>query len=189
MAVLPAQTIKLKNGVSITNMKADNIPFLNDYIYTYNASVGVEYLESDDYYINTELGYFQKGGKEYNPLIEGKYNRYSKAWNYLNLATTFRYKFPMKEDFLYLGVGPQLDFLLSNPKDFAETMYDEGYTLKRMSLGVVPELGFVIDRDRFRYGVEISYLLLWDKVIFRRYTPMASVQGLASVTNCKRMYI
>lgn len=159
---LNGQVIKLKNGLTISKLNSTVIPVLNDYTKSYNVSVGLEYLENENFLINSEVGYFQKGGSEEGvlnaapPLSE----KYSKKWGYLSVSTTFRYKIPMRGDFLYIGAGPQADVLLSNDKDFSNTAYDGvGYTLNKMSIGVLPEAGFVMDREKMRYGIELSYLI------------------------------
>lgn len=152
------QTIKLKNGIGITNLSAKNFPVLEKKIVVYSGSVGIEYLESEKSLINTELGYSQMGGKEDNPLILNEYSKFSKKWNYLFFLTTFRYKFLFENNYVYLGLGPEVNYLLNDKNDFKGTPYNDLYALKKINFGIVPEIGFVKEYNKLKYGLELSYM-------------------------------
>ncbi|MDO4224374.1 MAG: hypothetical protein Q4C75_00580 [Bergeyella zoohelcum] len=169
-----SQTIKVKNGFSITSIDSNVVSVLDKSVYAYSGSIGMEYLERDRFSLNTEIGYTQKGGKEINPLIQGKYSEYQKKWDYLFLLTTFRYKFPVYNDFLFVGVGPRVDYLLDKKNNFTNTLYEEGYSLERYVIGINPEVGFVKNTEKISYGIEFSYLLGVTKIGGTEYNKLKS---------------
>lgn len=155
-----AQVIKIKSGVSITNLRAQNFPILDKSVYVFDASLGLEYLENNRFFLNTEIGYSQKGGKEKNPLIQGQYNDFNKKWNTLYFITTFRYKIPVNDLFIYVGAGPQINYLIDNKNDFDNTPYaGSEYILEKINLGISPEIGLTKDSTKFRYSIGFSYLV------------------------------
>jgi len=155
---LLSQVIKIKSGVSRSNLKSSVVPILDRSIFVYDGSIGIEYAENRNTLINTELGYSLIGGKEKNPLLAGRDREFKKAWSSLYFLTTFRYKIAIRDVILFVGAGPQLNYILQNKNHFENTLYaDSTYDIQKFNLGFVPEIGFTKDLSNFRYSLGISY--------------------------------
>lgn len=151
-----AQIIKVKPTIAFTSIKS-KIPILDKNINTYGLSLGTELMDRENYLINTEFGFHQRGGREVNPLIQGDFYDYSKKQNYLFLLATFRYKFPFNNFYVFTGIGSQLEYLLHDKNDFKNTLYNEIYELNKLNFNIVPEVGIIRTSDRINYGIELSY--------------------------------
>jgi len=152
-----SQVIKLENGVAISSLNSTKFDFLNKHITTYSLLVGMDYWENKIFYLSSEAGYLQKGGKEENEFLPENGANINESWNYIHLNTTIRFPFQLENNaHFFIGAGPKLDFLIGSDK-FENPIY-AGYNMNSISFGVKGELGFVKDFDRIRTGINFSYL-------------------------------
>jgi hypothetical protein len=84
------------------------------------------------------------------------------------MNTTFRIKYPFENNYVYIGFGPKLDYLLSDNK---LKSYD--YILRKWSLGFKPEIGFTkYLSNSINVGLNYSYLWNIRNVAKTEYTGM-----------------
>ena len=77
-------------------------------------------------------------------------------FNYLNINTTFRLKYYLSNNYIFVGFGPKVDFLLSDNE-----LWTYDYTLNRVSFGFKPEIGFSQNLNR-RISVGLNFSYLWN---------------------------
>lgn len=160
LTVVVAQVFKIENGLSFSSMTSQKFELLNQRITSYSIFAGYDYWEHKNYYLSSEMGYVRKGGKEYfsrnteTPEVE-----LSDYWDYLQLNTTLRLKYPYRNSHVFIGLGPKLDFLVSS-KDFKDEIFSNvGYQMHSVSYGAKIEAGFVKDLKKVRIGLNGSYFL------------------------------
>ncbi|TXD82199.1 PorT family protein [Subsaximicrobium wynnwilliamsii] len=160
-----AQTLKVKNGISISSMDLteseaviSGFEILNQNIVTYSFSFGLDYFESKYFYLSSEVGYLQKGGKEENEFLPSDNGaRIKESWSYIHLNTTARFPIRFRNNtHIFIGAGPKLDILIDSNK-FDSSIY-EGYIINSTVFGAKGELGFVKDFEKIRVGLDFSYL-------------------------------
>lgn len=153
-----SQVLKIKNGVAISAINVKELDILNEHITTYSISVGMDYLENKSFYLSSEIGYLQKGGKEENKSLPEDFRNIKESWDYIHLNTTVRFPFKLSDnsEHFFLGLGPKIDFLIGSA-EFESPIYT-GYNLNSTSFGAKGELGFVKDFNRIRTSIDISYL-------------------------------
>ena len=97
---LKSQTFKINFGRTISSINSSNndLKILDETVNTFNSSVGIDLLESRNYYISNEISYTKLGGKERNVLLAEPYNDYDKKWDFISISSSFRYKFNIEED-------------------------------------------------------------------------------------------
>ena len=171
-----AQTIKISNGLSVSSIKGETevFDFFNEYRCDYSGFIGLNYCYHNYFFLSSEIGYVSKGGKKKIEIRGGlsDYMLMTRGVNYLHLNTTFRAKFPAKNYYFYVGIGPKVDFLIGNdvilsdnnlygfikkenpapppsnenivkmPDTNMEAAQFENYTLNRVLFGLKPEIGF-----------------------------------------------
>ncbi|WP_103864869.1 outer membrane beta-barrel protein [Aquimarina sp. I32.4] len=156
--LLFAQVIKLENGVVASSMSDGAIDVLNKKIITYSALIGMDYWETKSFYLSSQVGYLRKGGKEENPLLSGDQAKFKEAWNYIHLNTTMRFPFKLKDNtHIFIGIGPKMDFLVGSEK-FKSSLYSSGFKMNTTTFGGKAEMGLVHDFDKYRIGINFSYL-------------------------------
>ncbi len=153
-----AQVIKIDNGIALTSLQNDDFDILEENIVTFSTTLGIDYWETESFYLSSQLGYIRKGGEEENELLQGSAAEVKESWDYIHFNTTIRFPFPLKKgkSHFFLGVGPKLDFLLSDDR-FDEPVY-EGYELNTVTFGAKVEAGIVQDFNRLRTGLIFSYI-------------------------------
>lgn len=153
-----SQTIKIENGFSFSSMNSEKFDLLNEAIVNNLFAVGVDYFDHKLFYFSSEIGYLKKGGKEMNvPIMFGVGNLEEK-WSYLHMNTTLRLKYQINNSHFFIGIGPRFDVLVGSNK-FTDIIYSDGYEMNRFSTGGIAELGAVQEINRFRLGVNYSYLI------------------------------
>ena len=172
-----AQTIKVSNGLSMSSIQTEVFDFFNDNRFAYSGFIGLNYFYRNFFYLSSEIGFASKGGQSTilaHDLtgMHTAYAEWSTSLNYLHLNTTFRARFPMRNFHFYAGIGPKVDFLISNreinfgdgmilwhmrrenplPPDppnsipcigrYKELVMLKNYTFNRVLFGLKPEIGF-----------------------------------------------
>ena len=151
-----SQVIKFSNGVLISTTTNQKKTFMNESVASYTASIGVEYLEHKYFYLSSEIGYVQLGGKESDAYIDAVHASVCEKWNYLQLNTTFRVKYPINHTHFYLGLGPKLDMLLDSQR-FKSSFLADLPGLNRATVGAKTEVGVAYDFSKVRIGLNYSY--------------------------------
>lgn len=155
-----AQTVKLSFGRTISSVKNSHkgIDVLNKSINTTIIGIGVDLLEKENYYLSNEIAFSMLGGKEKNILLEAPYDDYTKKWAYLSLSSSFRYKFIFDESkFLFIGAGPKIN-ILTDSKQFSETLYKDVYTMESYTIGTLTEIGYIQKiSEKYQVGIVGSY--------------------------------
>ena len=155
-----AQTVKLSFGRTISSVKNSHkgIDVLNKSINTTIIGIGVDLLEKENYYLSNEIAFSMLGGKEKNILLEATYDDYTKKWAYLSLSSSFRYKFIFDESkFLFIGAGPKIN-ILTDSKQFSETLYKDVYTMESYTIGTLTEIGYIQKiSEKYQVGIVGSY--------------------------------
>ncbi|MDR1200524.1 MAG: hypothetical protein LBL58_02690 [Tannerellaceae bacterium] len=155
-----SQVLKINNGISYSSFTHKNIEILNSKITSYSLTLGCEYLKKQYFELSSEIGYIQKGGREHDFIIFDNNNnniRYiniDEKNNYLSINTTARFKYIIYNNYIYIGIGPKIDFLLSD-KELIH--YD--YILDRVSLGFKSEFGFTQNLNKkINVGLNFTHL-------------------------------
>lgn len=65
------QSITIYNGGAFSHLRKNGIEVLNNNISTYSGYISFEYLNRKNFYLSSQIGYNQLGGKENNPLLDG----------------------------------------------------------------------------------------------------------------------
>lgn len=154
-----AQVIKIENGFAITDLKIKNSS--NDWVYPYQVSLGLDYMDREWYGLSSQIGFLRKGtGGIINRTGEwGEAGTEHKLQlDYLTMNTTFRIKTPSVKTFVgYLGCGPRVDVFLKgrmkpNVSDF------EVKGMHKLIAGLKVEAGFYGQFDRMQVGLNFGYL-------------------------------
>ncbi|MCY0977163.1 hypothetical protein PGH12_01400 [Chryseobacterium wangxinyae] len=154
-----SQKAKLILGGGLSKINNSTFPILNKNVFVFSGGVGLDWLENDRYYISSELGYMQIGGKETNPSLPNPFKEMEKKWGFASLTSTFRYKLPISSTFFFIGAGPKINISLDSSSAFENTIYDGGLKMKTVNFGLNTELGYMHDWDNFRAGIIGSYLV------------------------------
>ena len=123
----PAVIVKIANGLSVSSINTDEqFDLLDEKRYDYSGFVGINYFYHQYFFLSSEIGYASKGGKKTVELtdIHGNPSYYfmpNEQVNYLHFNTTVRIKYPAKQYYFYAGIGPKIDFLLSNDRLFFDS--------------------------------------------------------------------
>jgi hypothetical protein len=166
-----SQTLKISNGISINSLKGKRIDLFPGKINSYSGMLGVEYLQREWFYLSSEVGYLKLGGKE-SETIGDTTSRDKQWWNYVQLNTSFRIRTSSRNMELYLGAGPYINLLVGSGA-FNKEMY-AGYTTQKYNWGCKTEAGINENINKFRIGLNCSYLLALSPVAKSPYTSMAA---------------
>lgn len=154
-----SQNVKIGGGFGVSKINASGAPVLDNNIDVFSFFLGLDALEKENFYLSNEIGFLQLGGKETNPNLPTPFTNIEKKWNYIYASSTFRYKlFPKTNSFLFIGAGPKVNILASS-SNFKNTLYEGAYEMQKVNFGINTELGFSYDWNRFRIGINGSYLL------------------------------
>ena len=157
-ASLFGQKLTIYNGVSLSHLRKNGAEILHSDRVAYAGTIGIEYLDEGNFYLSTQLGYLQAGGKETNMLLEGANKHVSEKFSYGHLNTTFRLKGHSGDLEGYIGLGPYVDLLLGDPSLNAP-LYKEGFRKKRVTVGLQPEAGVRKGlTNRLDLGINASFL-------------------------------
>lgn len=162
-----SQIIKIDNGISINNLKGDKFDLFSKKVVSYSGLLGLEYLQKKWFYLSSEVGYLKLGGEE-NGTLNGVPIHDKQTWNYAQLNTTFRLRGLSRKTEFYLGAGPYLNVLLGSGA-FNNALYD-GYSTEKTNWGFKTEAGINENFDKFRIGLNCTYLLALSPVVKSQYT-------------------
>jgi hypothetical protein len=155
-----AQTIRIDNGIGISQMKSNEYNLLTNKYCSYTIGVGLEYLEHNYFYLSSKISYLNRGGKDELIVInengESILKNLHENWNFISFNTTFRTKISLKNHFLYVGVGPFMDVLIGSA-DFSNAGFPT-YKANKILFGICPELGFnYFLTDKIYLGLNCAY--------------------------------
>ena len=154
-----SQIIKIENGLSYSSMDSKKFSMLGENITNYSFLAGCDYFDHKFYYISSEIGFIQIGGKETKvPTSNNALIDLQDTWQYIHLNTTLRLKYQYKESHVFVGIGPKLDVLVSSNK-FTDAIYAGGYEMNKFAAGCKGEIGIAQDINKIRLGLNYSYLL------------------------------
>lgn len=162
-----SQTIKISNGVSLNSMKGDKFDLFPKQVVSYSGLLGLEYLESKWFYLSSEIGYLKLGGKE-NSTLNGVPMHDKQTWDFAQLNTSFRLRANSRKSEFYLGAGPYLNLLVGSGK-FNKALYD-GYSTEKTNWGLKTEVGINENIEKFRIGLNCSYLVPFSPVVKSAFT-------------------
>ncbi|MDR0733593.1 MAG: hypothetical protein LBF08_06000 [Dysgonamonadaceae bacterium] len=163
-----SQMIKIENGIVISSMGHNKLNLFEKNIYTYSIAAGIDYFEHKYVYLSSKIGYLKKGGKNevflVSEIIDELTNKISifENWNFIDVNTTCRLKYPLNNSHIYIGFGPFTDFLIGSNN----THYLESYKANKILFGICSELGF--NRyltDKMMLGVNISHQTLLNNFV------------------------
>jgi hypothetical protein len=162
-----AQTFKIDNGVTINSLKGEDFDIFPRKIATYSMMLGVEYFQRKWYYLSSEIGYLKLGGKE-GEMADDPASGDKQTWNYTQLNTSFRLRMGFSTSEVYIGAGPYLNLLLGSG-GFEKELYT-GYTTQRANWGSKLEAGVNGIIDRYKVGLNCTYLVPVSTVAKSSYT-------------------
>lgn len=163
-----SQALKINNGLSISNIQGDNFSILGKSIKTYSIFLGIDYFSKKYYEISSEIGYIKKGGEERElPLNNSLLNIVEKK-GYININTTFRGKYPILNSYIYVGVGPKIDFITADNK--FESEYFFGYKFSKITYGLKMEVGMnQILRKNLFVGINACNWINFNNIAYSNY--------------------
>ncbi|MBQ8056298.1 MAG: hypothetical protein IJ270_05755 [Paludibacteraceae bacterium] len=161
-----AQVVRINNGLSISTFSGktehDDRALLN-----YSGGIGLDYLNKDYYFLNSEVNFIRKGERYYDnisPVVEDAlgFKRYSECLDYVSVSTSVNGKLPLGKFVPFIGMGLRGDFLISNSIRTKGERYDEYSMLgtpRHAMIGVVLNAGFLFDFQKWDFGFRYSGLL------------------------------
>lgn len=153
---ITGQYIRISPEFSSNSVKGSSLNILKTNIQVYSLKVGIDYAEHEKFFVSSNLGYKQRGGRENNPLIIGDWNKITKRWNYISFDSYISYKFNIPDAYFYLGIGPEINFLLSRDP-FDNTPYENDYELNKTLFSANIQLGFTRYFGDFRFSAYSYY--------------------------------
>ena len=148
-----AQTIKLNNAIS-ANWSNNG----STMIYKYNPSIGIEYLESRHFMLSSNIGISHKA-QEY-PIYNG--SSLEANIRYIELNTTARFKFDIKDFSFYIGAGPTIEWKTKSEYKIHEPIHGDisnrgDFRAKNNVVNILTEIGAYKDFNRCRIELSASY--------------------------------
>lgn len=167
-AGMKGQKVVIENGVAITAL-----PKSYDKNRTpYQLSVGTDYLDKDWYFLSSNIGYLQKGGRTSIPTTNNVgdmpvYTSDVAKLHYLTVNTVFNvYKMSRDGYKFFVGAGPRLDLKVGSSFSWYEEMSgssqspvlnpDDG--LHRFVFGLKCVLGISKEFRSVDLGLNVAYL-------------------------------
>jgi len=168
LQVSKSQVIRLENGVAISHIKDG---FERD-IYTYQNSLGLDYLDRDWYYLSSNVGYYRAGGEIYVAQSINDLFLQALYIDYLTFNTTFNAKVNLSgKCHIYAGVGPRLNVKVSHSagNNIDLESYNEEFLsyihLNTLDFGLKTTIGFNYDLGKMALGISASYLPSFTKAL------------------------
>lgn len=155
-----SQVINIDNGFihTTTKFKANKICNHN----SYSGIISIDYFEKKKYYITTQVGYHTTGYYATQSNFLGHITDNHKfISDDLHVSTTVRYKIPVYKLFVYVGLGPKIDFTFNRKKSENHTYrYTYPYTDHfRNMFGGKFDFGVYTDiQKKYRVGINTAYL-------------------------------
>lgn len=155
-----SQFLRINNGVSISSLHSNHVDLLEGHLYSYTFSGGIDYFTKTYFSLSSEIGYITLGGSDkFSVGASDFHNKITirEKKNYLQLNTTFRVKTPKKQEYLYFGVGPHVNILLSDKNPNSSIF--ETYTFNRLLYGIKTEIGSNLAiHEKLYVGLNFSFL-------------------------------
>ena len=153
---LNSQTISFNNGISLSKM--DDMFY--KYSINYSSYLGFEYFYKNNFHLNSNLGYIQKGGI-YSHYTGGlafgqRYVDDILKLNYISLNTILQFELSKSKLIPYIGIGPMFEILISNNNQFEQFYKSE--KPQRFSYGLIMNIGIRTNLNRFQLGLDLNYL-------------------------------
>jgi len=179
---LEAQEIRINNGIAFTSISNSKINMLEDKIQTYAIFIGVDYFKHSFYELSSEIGYITKGGKEeWFDNMNYVNVKINEKFNYLNVNTTFRIIYRKSNYNVYAGIGPKVDFLVSDDK-FQDPIYRD-YEISKVNFGAKSEIGFKLNvYEVLNVGMNCSYLFDFNKFGKSDYSSLKNNALIVSIS-------
>lgn len=161
-----AQVLKIENGISLASLTNNVDGMYDKWIYPYQISIGLDYMDHDWYALTSNIGYIRKGGGwEAHYIKEGSQAQtdFFYKLDYLTLNTTFRLKALTSDKYiLYAGAGPRIDFLLKQREvydpEFEKTFIGAIPQADKIIPGLKCEIGMDYTIGRYQVGLNASWL-------------------------------
>ena len=166
LATLPlsAQVIKLDVGTSFSQMQ-DDTPMHNfsNTLISNSLAFGVDWLESDWFYLSSEIGYLNTGGVDRIDIMDGSGLPIEEVdWRLqrhnIHLNTTFRGKLGYKKFHAYLGIGPKVDIPVYTDVDTFGDNSSLSFVKNEVMFGLKAEVGVAYNFNDVRVGLNFAYL-------------------------------
>jgi hypothetical protein len=166
--LLSGQMVSIEGGPVFTKTTYGEKSFviytatIPDKIHTgYFLRGNIQYLRSRFLELNTSLGITANGTKGTRntqpgwgagPIIEEVYKA---TISFASVNTTIRLKIPIKEThYIYLGIGPRLDYCLGYRENYA--LYSS-YTINKLQYGLTGESGYSFNLGKMRAAVSVGF--------------------------------
>jgi len=175
-----SQTLKLKSGPSITEMKWNHSDdFYSKKQIGFHSSAGIEYLNKNLFSLSSCIGYSRIGGDgsiEITTIEEpegaGTMDTKTKL-DILLLNTTINFKYSINKISPYIGLGPKFEYLISYDENitFLKT-FENSENLNKMIYGILGIAGVNYELEKIRIGIEFNYNYNLNKLIdYSFYSP------------------
>lgn len=172
------QVLKLRIGPVLSRIDwyiehTSNSVYNNNYL-GYSATLGIEYLHKKFFFLSSDIGFVNNGGKGELLLIPDQINPENSIYlypeaslNWLTVNTVAKFKVDFGKQFsAFLGLGPRLDYLISYKEEvkFME-QFDKAGELQKVIYGMISTIGLNYNINRFSIGTEFQYNLAFNKLV------------------------
>jgi hypothetical protein len=168
------QHMTLQVGPSISHLEwthsANNKTLFSIPNPSVNVLIGKNYIPLKYFFLNSSVGYIQKGGKD--SLVVGPEgisgDPIAKVqMHYITVNTTANLQFPIKDKvFPFLSLGPRLDYLIGYNENVSFLLpYDSNGELDRLIYGLIAGGGVNFKVKRLLVGAVFSYYFNFNKII------------------------
>ena len=151
---LNAQVIKIENGISHSSTKYNK----EDKCYHngFAGLISIDYFQKKNYYLSSRIGYTTTGYFAYDYDFAGyPVNRHKAIAEYFSFSTSIRGTMPVFNAHIYVGFGAKIDYCLNKLEKTPE--FQTTNKFKNM-FGPIIDLGCYKDFNKYRIGINISYL-------------------------------
>jgi len=149
MWIVNAQTLNVKYGKSISHLSS-----YFDYKNEVNTAlfVGMDFMNKTYFDISSEIGYIKKGGETVQMTDMGGQHYFDGVdltLKTMEINSVFRYK-PVRFNklFLYCGIGPKLDILLSDEYNYELPEYLKQERFRKYTYGIIMSAGTCYDSKK-----------------------------------------
>jgi hypothetical protein len=146
-------------------MKSKHFNLLEQKTNSYIGAIGVDYFEHKYFYLSSKIGYMKRGGRDKVILVDEQFNilgnkNINERWNFLDVNTTFRFRYQINNYDIYIGIGPFVNLLIGKEK----FTYNDLQICKvnKLHFGVLPEIGvnyYITEKTMIGINIAYSYNL------------------------------
>lgn len=162
-----AQVVKVEGGIALSSLVNEGEDMYDKSLFSFQMSVGLDYLDGGWYELSSNLGYLRKGGG-FDMLVSMdpgfmRNGNVKFTLDYLTLNTTFRLKTASFSGWnIYVGVGPRIDVNVKRriSTDMLDVLLQDltPPSVNRFIVGLKCEAGANYSFDRYMLGLNVSYL-------------------------------